>query len=78
MVPRQSTGIDLSVQFLIALRRKELVFVGSHDGDDTTIVPMFLHKLRRLISPPEGTGFTARVIILPKITEAAIRGLVCF
>ena len=30
MVPRQCTGIDLSVQFLIALRRKELVFVGSH------------------------------------------------
>ena len=44
-------SIDLSVQFLIALRRKELVFVGSHDWDDTTITPMFLHKLRRLISP---------------------------
>ena len=51
MVSRQCTGIDLSVQFLIALRRKEFVFVGSHDEDDTTITPMFLHKLRRLISP---------------------------
>ena len=51
MVPRQCTGIDLSVQFLIALCRKELVFVGSHDWDDTTITPMFLHKLRHLILP---------------------------
>ena len=63
MVPRQCTGIDLSVQFLIALRRKELVFVGSHARDDTAIFCSFEHNnLDALYSPPEGTGFTARVI----------------
>ena len=63
MVPRQCTGIDLSVQFLIALRRKELVFVGSHVRDDTAIFRSFEHNnLDALYPLPEGTGFTARVI----------------
>ena len=63
MVPRQCTGIDLSVQFLIALRRKELVFVGSHVRDDTAIFRNFEHNnLDALYPLPEGMGFTARVI----------------
>ena len=54
------------MQFLIALRRKELVFVGSHVRDDTAIFRSFEHNNFGALYPlSEGTGFTARVIKSP-------------